>query len=103
VLFWKRVATDLGIDVVTPFEIALPNGQRLAASALVKDFGRKHGTVIAGSSTLRPYYDVLRELGYGFSSKVGHSPDQYRRNEMIEVLADWGWSGPTEAKPSWLP
>ncbi|HKX07382.1 MAG TPA: hypothetical protein VJN67_04280 [Stellaceae bacterium] len=73
------MADDLGIEVVAPFEMTLPGGARLEALALVKDFGRRNGMVIASFATLRPHYDVLPELGYGFSSMAEHSPDRYRR------------------------
>jgi len=104
VLFWKRVAADLGIDIVAPFEMTLPSGARLEAAALVRNFGPKLGMVVdAKFAIIRPHAKELRELGYGFSSNIGHSPDLYRRDDMIEVLADWGWSGPTDQKPHWLP
>jgi hypothetical protein len=104
VLFWRRLAADLGIEVVTPFEMRLPNGARLQVSALVRNFGPKLGMVVdAKFGIIRPHTKELRELGYGFSSNIGHSPNLYRREDMIEVLADWGWSGAAEQKPGWLP
>ena len=37
--------------------------------------------------------------GYGFSCIELDS--EYDRDEMIEVLQDWSWSGPPDRRPSW--
>lgn len=104
VLFWKRAAVDLGIDVIAPFEAQFSDGSLLKVSALVKDFGAARGMLVAADfQVLKPYTDKIVEAGYGFSSNLGSGPDEYDRDYMIEVLEDWGWSGGSARKrPDWL-
>ncbi|HYK81203.1 MAG TPA: hypothetical protein VEU95_16335 [Micropepsaceae bacterium] len=103
VQFWQKVSADLGIDVITPFETTLTDGTRVEVSVLVKDFGAKRGMVVNASyGMIAPYAKKLVEDGYGFSSNFGESPESYDRDSMIEILADWGWSGDPAKKPNWL-
>jgi hypothetical protein len=103
VQFWQKAAADLGIDVVTPFETTLTDGTRVEVSALVRDFGAKRGMVVdANYDIIQPYTKKLVEDGYGFSSNFGESPESYDRDSMIEILADWGWSGEPAKKPDCL-
>lgn len=41
--------------------------------------------------------------GYGFSV-LGEiiENEQYARDDYIDILSDWGWSGDKSKKPSWL-
>jgi hypothetical protein len=103
ILFWKRVGEDLGIDVVTPFEVSFPDGSRVQVSALVRDFGAARGMLVdADYEILKPHTHKVIECGYGYSANLGHSPEQYDRSAFIEVLQDWGWSGAAHKKPDWL-
>jgi hypothetical protein len=103
VQFWRKAAADLGIDVITPFETILTDGSHVKVSALVGDFGVRHGMVVdANYALIEPYAKSLAADGYGYSSNLGHSPESYDRNGMIEVLKDWGWSGDANKKPAWL-
>jgi hypothetical protein len=102
--FWLRVAADLGIEIVSPFEAVLPDGSRISATALVRSFGAERGMVIvADFADIKSHTDALRKGGYGYSADLGRSPDRYDRELMIEVLADWGWTGDPAKKPSRLP
>ena len=103
ILFWQRVAKDLGIDIVTPFEAVFSDGSRLTVSAWVKNFGAPRGMLInADYDVLKPHKHKIVESGYGYSSNLGSSADRYERSSMIEVLKDWGWSGTADEKPDWL-
>lgn len=103
VRFWQKVSADLGVSLVTPVEISLSNGETIMLSALVKDFGAKRGMLVdANFALIQPYAKILVEDGYGYSSNFGHSPESYDRHKMIEILADWGWSGPSKDRPAWL-
>ena len=98
ILFWKRVAEDLGIDIETPFETTLPGGEKLFAIALVRNFGPASGMLIEPNCST----STLRQLGYGYCFNLGSPSDQYDRLGMIEVLKDWKWSGPKNTAPDWL-
>lgn len=97
ILFWKRVAEDLGIEIEAPFETALPTAERLSAIALVRNFGPASGMLIEPNCNT----SILRQSGYGYCFNFGSPSDQYDRLAMIEVLKDWKWSGPENAVPDW--
>lgn len=102
--FWKRVSQDLGIEVETPTEILLTDKTKVRAAALVRSFGAKMGMVVdADWSVIAPFAKRLLECGYGYSANIGASSEKYKCGDMIEILADWGWSGPADERPLWLP
>jgi hypothetical protein len=101
--FWRKKSADLGIEIVAPFELILPEGLSFVASALVRDFGPRLGMIVdADYEVLRSHTGTLSNSGYGYSSNIGHSPDPYSRDAMIEILKDWGWNGPATKTPAWL-
>jgi len=101
--FWKRAAKDLGIEVETPFRLALPGGTNLYVSALVKNFGPRRGMIVdADYSIISSHIQVLAENDFGYCGNIGGAPETYNRASMIEILTDWGWSGPLGNKPAWL-
>lgn len=101
--FWRRVAEELQIDIVTPFEVSLSDGIVLRVAALVKSFGARNGMLVMKDfGILAPHTGKIADLGYGFSSNIGASIDDYDRESMIEVLRDWTWTGPRDQEPKWL-
>ena len=103
---WRRVAHDLGLDVVTPFELALASGARARVPVLIHGFGGPRGMLIVDEyreSLANGWAEEVVQAGYGFSvmSDPG-SAEEYDRAVTIEVLADWGWYGPESEKPGWL-
>jgi hypothetical protein len=71
------------------------------ATAHIKDFGGPNGLIADPDwSVLQPYAGALVACGYGFSAV---SLDRVLdRSGIIELLADWTWSGSGPA-PAWLP
>ena len=99
--FWEALADDLDLEIVAPFELALPDGGVLSAAAVIRNFGPPLGMVVAANfDVLQPHTAFLKNAGYGYSSNIGLGP--YDRDGMIEVLMDWGWNGPADEKPDWL-
>ena len=101
---WKLAAQDLGFDIQTPFSIQLPSGTRINAPLLVRNFGAVNGMlIVTQSQDVWGSRSELTDQGYGFSVlSVPETNTVYIRNEYIEVLNDWGWSGPPKEKPSWI-
>lgn len=58
--------------------------------------------VAADHAVLASFTARIVDDGYGYSSNVGTDPDLYDRNEIMEMLKDWGWTGPEDRKPDWL-
>src|SRR5712671_6488102 len=97
------VSEDLGIDVVTPFDVVLSDGVRLRVAALVRNFGPPRGMLIAFSyDTLKLHVQKIIDDGYGCSAQLGNSPEGYDGATMLDILRDWGWSGAEGKRPSWL-
>ena len=98
---WRSAALDLGIEVDSPFVLPV-DGQVLECVALVKNFGARVGMLVLDGGPERQHKvrDLLAEaldLGYGYSF-MDLGP--YEREELIDVLDDWGWSG-DHAAPDW--
>ena len=101
---WREVANDLGLEIVSPYEVILPSGSRIRAPVLVRHFGGPKGMLVVAdySESLRTgWAEEAVQAGYGFSV-LGEPSDEYDRDVFIEVLSDWGWHGPESERPAWL-
>jgi hypothetical protein len=100
---WTAAARDLGLDIVAPFDLALPSGTRIRVPLLLRQFGAREGMLlVADSKILKEAEDELVESGYGYSVLGGGGYEQYARDMFIETLRDWGWSGLESEQPRWL-
>lgn len=103
---WEEAASDLALDIVTPFEVDLGNKRHLPVEFLVKNFGARNGMLIVTDYALiKPHLEKLESLGYGFS--VFDEPrdpagEVYDRDIFIHILSDWGWTGIEANRPAWL-
>jgi len=101
---WRAAALELGLDLVVPFRLVLPSGAEVSARVLVKGFGAKEGMLILSRyDDVRSSVKELAKEGYGFSVMSDPGPgEQFVRQDIVEVLRDWGWSGPPTDAASWL-
>jgi hypothetical protein len=100
---WTEAGRDLGLEIVAPFEVSLASGTRIRVPVLLRHFGAREGMLlVAESKIIWEARDEIVESGYGFSVLGGSSFEQYARDTFIEVLRDWGWSGPESEQPGWL-
>jgi hypothetical protein len=98
--FWNQASSDLGIEVIAPFEASLLDGTILNVLALVKNFGAKNGMLVASDyDELKPHIQKIIDSEYGYATNVGRG--HYNRVSMVDVLKDWGWTGPEHQRPSW--
>jgi len=97
---WKEASVDLGFQFTSPIVVTLPDGSRQEYLGLVHHFGRRVGTLISvlyepserfDHSTNDDYYWSILGPGYG----------QYKRDDFIETLNDWGYFGPVDRRPDW--
>lgn len=100
---WKEAAGDLGLKIVTPFELDLPSGARIRVPLMVRHFGAREGMlVLSDYSLVSAWIDEIGQAGYGFSTLSEPRTDEvYSREEYIEVLMDWGWTGAEGERPTW--
>ena len=103
---WKRVANDLGLDFVAPFELILASSVRTRVPVLLRNFGGPKGMLIVAdySESLKTgWAEEAVRAGYGFSvMSEPEAGEEYERDVSIEVLADWGWYGSESERPAWL-
>ncbi len=102
--FWQEAASDLGLQLMVPFNLTLASGHKLEAIFLIQKFGTAKGMLIFGQyDEIAPYVDEIVDAGYGFS--VLDEPmenEKFNKEEYIELLADWGWYGGVDFQPDWL-
>src|SRR5687768_15262525 len=92
--YWRAAALDLAIELEAPFTIQLPSGATVNAVAHLGHFGARHGMIIASDfAALRAHLVELTDSGFGFST-MSDPTDPYEREGCLDVLRDWGWSGP---------
>jgi len=103
---WRAAAVELGLDVVSPFDLVLSAGKDLHVPLLVKNFGARNGMLIVTDySVVKPHLKLISDLGFGFSvleEPLRPAAGIYDLDTMIEMLSDWGWSGATEQCPAWI-
>lgn len=102
--FWQKAASDLGLQITTPFSLVLSSGHRLQAILLICQFGGTKGMLVFASyDGIASHVNEIVDAGYGFSilDEPGEH-EEYNREEYIELLSDWGWSGDDESRPTWL-
>lgn len=101
---WQSAGIELGIEVVSPFQLVLQNGITLKIDLLIKNFGAEHGMLIVTDYNLiSKFTDDIVNMGYGYSTMSEPLPKQlYNKENYIDVLIDWGWSGDLSNVPKWI-
>lgn len=98
---WKHATEQLGISIISPFEVAVPGGQAVCGEFLVEHFGGDNGTIVVTRyERVKPFIDKLATLGYGFS--VLSEDGDYSVDGIAEMLSEWGWTGSDRERPRWL-
>jgi hypothetical protein len=99
---WARSARDLGVDISGPMRITIGKFE-LYPDMLILHFGAPNGTFVFEKWPGNSVLEELKANGYTCSSFLGPSENYHAsRDDLIEVLSDWGWCGPEDGKPSWL-
>jgi hypothetical protein len=103
---WRKAAEDLGIEVVAPFLVELPNGESRQFLALVKGFGTSSGTLVDAlrysfADAFREDDEIAKRLGLSFSLVNPEAYADYDREHFIETLLDWGWADRDNGPPDW--
>ena len=100
---WKKSASKLGFELITPFTLVFPSGNKVEPLCLLPDFGAPSGMLIFGEyHQVEPFLDEVRDAGYGFSVMSEPLESEIEACDYIDVLNDWGWSGDPDARPTWL-
>jgi hypothetical protein len=98
--YWKEAGRRFGFRVISPYTLSL-NNVTVTVAALLPEFGAPQGMLLVSDySQLQPYLQDIETAGYGFSVLSADDSEPLQAN-VVEVLADWGWSGRVP-EPSWL-
>lgn len=101
---WIQAASDLGLEIHVPYSVRLPSGVSVDARVHLQNFGGINGMlVVSDYSSISMLFDEITSQGYGFSVLDDPLPSEvYDREVFIEMLVDWGWSGTSAERPSWM-
>jgi hypothetical protein len=101
---WKSVAGDLGLVLLERHSVRMESGDVVVALMLVKNFGGIAGTLIFNDHSLvSKHLPQLVQLGFGYS--ILEEPREnavYNKENIIEILSEWGWTGPANESPNWI-
>lgn len=101
---WRRAATDLGIDVVAPYEVVdETTGVSARALAFVPRFGSQAGTLVISSAASNLGCSTWARDRGAFLSIVNEGAyADYDREVFVDTLNDWGWFGDAQRAPAWF-
>lgn len=103
---WREAGDKLRFKVTAPFRLE-SDGQSAWCIAFLPDFGSPKGVVVA--PMMPPAFDIdplieklAKKHGYfcSFMSAVGW---EYDEAAIKDALVDWGFFGPKDQCPVWLP
>ena len=97
---WRIVATGLGIQLLSPILLPLPDGTQWEFAALLPQFGGERGMLIDVEHSSAAFAAAVA-AGYGASSMLAeHHHLPVDPANYIDCLIDWGWVG-QGAAPAW--
>jgi hypothetical protein len=96
---WREASKDLGIRFTSPFPFER-DGKTFEALGLVREFGRRIGTVISVIDEPSSSVRWPRSEDY-LVSQLSDSYARYDRRFFINTLDDWQFFGPDSEKPAW--
>jgi hypothetical protein len=101
---WRTISADLGLEMEAPYQIHFTDGAVIDADLLLKNFGGDKGMLLFDDySKIEDYTQPIIDAGYGFSVLPRYSKSYVYDAEIImDMLAEWTWTGPVEEKPTWL-
>ena len=101
-----RASHELGLRVEVDYVVKLADGRSLVAKAYFPHLSNPGGILVFDwSDTVDA--SARRELaatGIGTSTFGAPSPDEKFDIESYRLMfAEWGWTGPNDEKPPWIP
>jgi hypothetical protein len=96
---WKGAAGDLGFRFISPFSIE-SGGTRIEYVGHLPEFGSAKGMLVIADPCTSAQIEAAQDRGFGYSCVTVEAV--YDRAAFVELLCDWGWSGPEEHAPAWL-
>jgi len=100
----ERAAEALGLKVERDYEVQLPGQEGIRATARVLHLGGPMGMLVFERyDDAKRLADRLVEAGFGYTILDEPRADEvFDLESYAEMAADWGWSGPSDLKPTWF-
>lgn len=100
---WKQAAQELDIEIVTPFTFQVENREHLCLAWLPHFCSPRRGVVVGIMDVQQPGFTADATISGYLTSLVEFSSYAalFNRQLIIDTLADWGYFGPEDRKPSW--
>ena len=96
---WREAAFDLGVRVVAPHALELPDGTVLEVEVFLPDFGGPHGAV---AIALDDHERCERATALNcFVSQLASRYRCFDAELFRDTLNDWQWFGPATDRPNW--
>jgi len=103
---WRKISQALSLDIIEQYILQFDSGSSIKSEFLLKNFGDEHGMLIIKDFQQIEDNEIEFDVaGYGccvmndIASAITSEIDPY---DYIEVLRDWGWTGPESERPDWL-
>ncbi len=102
--FLARACEDLGIRIVSPYDLELDEGAKIMAIALLPDLGGPKGMLIVKHfDALVGHTDHLVECGFSYSVLDDPLPNEaFDCESYKEMFRDWGWGNDKTKTPQWM-
>jgi hypothetical protein len=98
----EKAAHELGVQIDFDYSVEIDPGKTLTCVGRLRNFGAAKGMLIVSSfQDVRDRQSELARRGYGYSV-LSDKMSEYDRESTVEMLADWGWTGPIGEQPLWL-
>ena len=99
--FLKRACAELGLEIITPYDLKIDEKTSIRYDVLLPQLGGKKGMLVTCDASLAS--EELIGPDYGFSSYDVYS---VRGNFDVErykiMFSDWGWTSAESEKPDWM-
>lgn len=100
----QRNCTALGLICRITENIKISEDKIIYDLCIIENVGGKRGMIIVENyKKIDGHQRKLVELGYGYTVIAGEfKPRDDEKESFIELIVDWGWTGPVDEKPEWL-
>jgi hypothetical protein len=96
---WREAGRRLGVRVIAPHVLRLPDRKTVDVEAFLPDFGGPLGAVVVSLAD-EPRCRRARASD-SFVSQLAVSYRTFDEELFRETLDDWGWFGPVDRHPAW--
>jgi len=96
---WREAVSRLGVRVMAPHSLELPDGTVLVVEAFLPDFGGPHGAIAVAPDDKERCDRVTQS--HCFFSQLAASYRHFNLDRFRDTLNDWQWFGPAAERPDW--